>query len=108
MALLASVSIGAVAEHHGGSDKGQDKAAGCLNSLTLMEMVPFRSEEHEAAIARMADERRERFKTMDADGDGSVSREEAAAARLQRKEGHRPRRQGRGLGLRAKSKAATL
>jgi len=39
----------------------------------------------------MADDRRERFNTMDSDGDGSVTRKEAAAARKHRKEGHKPR-----------------
>ena len=89
MALLASVSIGAVAEHHGGSDKG--RKGSMFQQIDVDGDGAVSREEHEAAIVRMADDRRERFNTMDADGDGSVSREEAAAARKQRKEGHSPR-----------------
>ncbi len=92
MALMASVSIGAVAEHHGGSDKGQDKGrkAGMFKQLDHDGDGSISSEEHEAAIAKMVEERRQRFKTMDANGDNLVSKKEVAAARLQRKEGHRP------------------
>ena len=96
MALMASVSIGAIAERHGGSDKGQDKGqdkgrkAGMFKQLDHDGDGSISSEEHEAAIAKMVEERRQRFKTMDANGDNLVSKKEVAAARLQRKEGHRP------------------
>lgn len=89
LVLLASLSIGAVAEHHGGSDKS--RKGSMFKQLDDDGDGAISSAEHEMAIAKMVDERRERFNTMDADGDGSVTKKEAAAARKQRKEGHRPR-----------------
>jgi len=89
MALVASVSIGAVAEHHGDSDRG--RKGSMFKQIDVDGDGAVSREEHEAAIARMADDRRERFNTMDSDGDGSVTRKEAAAARKHRKEGHKPR-----------------
>ncbi|MGB1868093.1 MAG: hypothetical protein ACPH64_06675 [Porticoccaceae bacterium] len=92
MFLLTTVSLGAVAEHHRGSDKSSDpgRKGGMFKQLDRDGDGAVSQEEHEAAISRMVEERRARFKTMDADADGTVTREEAAAARLKRKEGHRP------------------
>ena len=89
MALLASVSTGVVAEHHGDSEKG--RKGSMFKQIDVDGDGAVSREEHEAAIARMADDRREQFNAMDADGDGSVTREEVVAARKKRKKDRKPR-----------------
>lgn len=78
---LALVSVWSLAGHHGG---GHDKG-GMFKHADLDKNGSISLEEHEAAIQKMADKRRQKFNKMDADGDGAVTMEEAKA---QRKEMH--------------------
>ena len=89
IALLASVSAWAVADHHGGPEKG--RKGGLFKQADADGDGSISTQEHENALAKMVEERRQRFKAMDADSDGSVTKEEARAMRDQRKENHRPR-----------------
>ena len=92
IALLASVSNWSVADHHGGPDNG--RKGGLFKHVDTDADGSISSEEHEAAIAKMAEQRRNRFMDMDADGNGSVTKEEAKAMQKKRKktkEKYRPR-----------------
>ncbi len=80
-ALLALVSVWSIAGHHGG---GHEKGA-LFKHTDLDKNGSISTDEHEAAIEKMADKRRQRFTAMDADGDGSVTQEEAKALRKEMK-----------------------
>lgn len=78
--LLTLMSVSTLAGHHGdGHKKG-----GLFKQADLNQDGAISADEHEAAIQKMADLRRQRFSAMDADGDGAVSREEAKALRAER------------------------
>jgi len=74
---LALVSVLSLAGHHGG---GHDKG-GLFKQADLDKNGSISLEEHEAAIQKMTDKRRQKFNQMDADGDGAVTMEEAKAQR---------------------------
>ena len=78
---LTLVSVLTFAGHHGG---GHDKGS-LLKHADLDKNGSISVEEHEAAIQKMADKRREKFSKMDANGDGTVTMKEA---KDQRKESH--------------------
>lgn len=82
---LALVSVWSLAGHHGG---GHDKG-GLFERADLDKNGSISLEEHEAAIQKMADKRRQRFNKMDADGDGAVTMEEAKAQRRDMHSKHR-------------------
>ena len=80
--LLASCSLWALADHH--QEDHQDNrrpAKGLFEHADLDNDGSISAEEHEAALAKMNENRRKRFADMDADGDGVVSKEEAKAGK---------------------------
>ena len=87
--LLAVFSLGALADGHGGDGDHDGKARhhkDMFNQADRDGDGAVSAEEHEQALEKMADKRRERFSKMDSDGDGSLTREEARAAKQERRE----------------------
>ena len=85
--LLTAVSLGALADHHGGNHDGKARHHKDMFKQADQDGDgAISAEEHEQALQKMADKRRERFSKMDSDGDGSLTREEASAAKRERRE----------------------
>ncbi len=81
--LLVVPSPWAVAAHH--------KQSGALAHKLFERFDTDRdgtisTAEHEAAIAEMSEQRRQRFAAMDTNGDGAVSKEEARAMAKERRD----------------------
>ena len=77
--LLALYSVWSMAGNHGG---GHEKGS-LIKQADLNKDGSISTDEHEVAIQKMADKRRQRFSEMDSDGDGSVTKGEAKAMRKQ-------------------------
>ena len=92
--LLTGFSLGALADHHGGDQDGKARHhKGLFKHADKDGNGAVSTEEHEQALEKMADKRRERFSKMDSDGDGSLTREEARAAKPQHREKMKEKRQ---------------
>lgn len=93
--LLSVLSLGALADHHGGAHDGgahdgkPGHHKGMFKHADKDGNGAVSTEEHEQALEQMADKRRERFSKMDSDGDGSLTRDEARAAKRERRERNR-------------------
>jgi hypothetical protein len=87
LTLLAGFSLGAAADHHGGDHDGKaGHHKGMFKHADQDGDGAVSTEEHEQALEKMADKRRERFSKMDSDGNGSLTEEEARAAKTERHE----------------------
>ena len=85
--LLAVCSLGAFADHHGGDHEGKEgHHKGMFKHADQDGDGAVSNQEHEQALEKMADKRRERFSKMDSDGNGSLTKEEARAAKQQHRE----------------------
>jgi len=85
--LLAVFSLGALADHHGGDNDGKARHhKGIFKQADQDGDGAVSIEEHEQALEKMADKRRERFSKMDSDGNGSLTQEEARAGKQERRE----------------------
>jgi len=76
----------ALADHHKGGYKGMEQSAKGLFKMADSDADgAISTAEHEQALAKMVERRRARFAEMDADGNGSVSKDEAQTAKKERK-----------------------
>ena len=82
--LLATVSVTATAQEHGGDHRhhksGHNDGRNVEDIFAHFDADgdgKVSTEEHENAILKMADERRQRFSEMDANADGFISMDEA-------------------------------
>lgn len=97
--LLSLLSLGALADHHGGAHDGGARDGkpghhkGMFKHADKDGNGAVSTEEHEQALEKMADKRRKRFSKMDSDGDGSLTKEEARAAKQQHREKMKEKRQ---------------
>ena len=92
--LLSLLSLGGLADHHGGAHDGKPgHHKGMFKHADKDGNGAISIEEHEQALEQMADKRRERFSKMDSDGDGSLTRDEARAAKRERRERIKEKRQ---------------
>ncbi len=92
--LLSLLSLGALADHHGGAHDGKPgHHKGMFKHADKDGNGAISTEEHEQALEKMADKRRERFSKMDSDGDGSLTKKEARAAKQQHREKMKEKRQ---------------
>jgi Ca2+-binding EF-hand superfamily protein len=92
--LLAVFSLGTLAEHHKGDHDGKARHhKGMLKQVDQDGDGVVSTQEHEQALEKMADKRRERFSKMDSNGDGSLTKEEIRAAKQERREIMKEKRQ---------------
>jgi Ca2+-binding EF-hand superfamily protein len=85
--LLAVFSLGALADHHKSDHDGKARHhKGIFKQADQDGDGAVSTAEHEQALEKMADKRRERFSKMDSDGNGSLTQEEARAAKQERRD----------------------